>query len=91
MEKSCRNCLACVCDRTNRVNCLGCEEWKPDYQTLESELQQYKEALRLVCVHSIEEFPYCLNTSECSETCDMSEESLIDCAVQKYLDKAKGG
>jgi hypothetical protein len=75
VEKSCENCM--VLPQGRSLACLNCAKEK--IQTLESELQQYKEALRLACKEIVE-----LQTGFCK---DGEEIDLMNIC----LTQAKGG
>lgn len=90
IKKSCDNCeIPYITDRCNRNK--ACSKWKPDYQTLESELQQYKRALRSMANEAENEISCPPEESRACCQWQGDREACIDCIVNYYITKAKGG
>jgi hypothetical protein len=89
IKKSCENCRNLL-DCFHKLNVLMVAK--------ESELQQYKEALRLACERICFHGHSCpaelianFDAFECRDTCDVVGQKPFDCWVKYFLTQAKGG
>jgi hypothetical protein len=84
--KSCENCM--VLPQGRSLACLNCAKEK--IQTLESELQQYKEALRLAVDAEKEILCPPVKKRDCNKW-QGNYGPCIECITNYYLTQAKGG
>jgi hypothetical protein len=98
IKKSCENCVHNVSPMCTGKACGICDAtslklWRPDYQTLESELQQYKEAVNILA--GFNNCPPEKEISQCNYSSrnsgDYNKEICRKCRVNWALTKAKGG